>query len=105
MRGHFFFFKLITFTLAFSYNVKHLTYIIFCTSGLQNIYKQAPYMEVFNIYNIYICLQNFICKIDLKVFQWAPIDVWPLTADVDCSVLWFPLMYLHGLNTRAKLYA
>ena len=61
-------------------------------------------MEVFNIYNIYIGLQNFIYKIDLKVFQWAPIDVWPLTADVDCLVLWFPLLYLHGLNTRAKLY-
>ena len=56
-------------------------------------------MEVFNIYNIYIGLQNFIYKIDLKVFQWAPIDVWPLTTDVDCPVLWFPLLYLHGLNT------
>ena len=62
-------------------------------------------MEVFNIYNIYIGLQNFIYKIDLKVFQWAPIDVWPLTADVDCLVLCFLLLYLHGLNTRAKLYA
>ena len=51
------------------------------------IYIQAPYMEVFNIYNIYIGLQNFIYKIDLKVFQWAPIDVWPLTADVDYLVL------------------
>ena len=39
-----------------------------------------------------------------KVFQWAPIDVWPLSADVDCPVLWLPLLYLHGLNTRAKLY-
>ena len=57
------------------------------------------------MYNIYIGLQNFIYKIDLKVFQWAPIDVWPLTVDVDCPVLWFPLLYLHGLNTRAKLYA
>ena len=51
------------------------------------IYIQAPYKEVFNIYNIYIALQNFIYKIDLKVFQWAPIDVWPLSADVDCPVL------------------
>ena len=56
----FFFFKLITFTLAYSYNVKHLTCIILCSSGLQYIYIyiyiyiQAPYMEVFNIYNIYI---------------------------------------------------
>ena len=38
----FFFFKLITFTLAYSYNVKQLTCIIFCSSGLQNIYIQAP---------------------------------------------------------------
>ena len=57
------------------------------------------------MYNIYICLQNFIYIIDLKVFQWAPIDVWPSTADVDFPVLCFPLLYLHGLNTRAKLYA
>ena len=105
MRGHFFFFKLIIFTLAYSYNVKQLTCIIFCSSRLQNIYIQAPYMEVFNIYNIYMGLQNFIYKIDLKVFQWAPMDVWPLTADVDCPVLCFPLLYLHGLNTCAKLYA
>ena len=33
----FFFFKLITFTLAYSYNVKYLTCIILCSSGLQNI--------------------------------------------------------------------
>ena len=43
-------------------------------------------MELFNIYSIYIGLQNFIYKIDLKVFQWAPIDAWPLTSDVDCPV-------------------
>ena len=35
----FFFYKLITFKLVHSYNVKHLTCIIFCSSGLQNIYK------------------------------------------------------------------
>ena len=52
--GSLFFFFFITFTLAYSYNVKHLTCIILCSSGLQNIYIQAPYMEVFNIYNIYI---------------------------------------------------
>ena len=69
------------------------------------IYKQAPFMKVFNMYNIYIGLQNFIYKIDLKVFQWAPIDVRPLTVDVDCLILLFPLLYLHGLNTHAKLYA
>ena len=32
-----FFKKLITFTLAYSNNVKHLTCIILCSSGLQNI--------------------------------------------------------------------
>ena len=40
VRGHFFFFfffKLITFTLAYFNNVKHLTCIILCSSGLQNI--------------------------------------------------------------------
>ena len=33
----FFFFKLIIFILAYSYNVKQLTCIILCSSGLQNI--------------------------------------------------------------------
>ena len=39
VRGHIYiyFFKLITFTLAYSNNVKHLTCIILCSSGLQNI--------------------------------------------------------------------
>ena len=56
-RGCLFFFvyyKLINFKLVHSYKVKQLTCIIFYSSGLQNIYIQAPYMEVFNIYNIYI---------------------------------------------------
>ena len=35
----FFFYKLITFKLVYSYNVKHLTCTIFCSNGLQNIYK------------------------------------------------------------------
>ena len=35
----FFITTLITFKLVHSYNVKHLTYTIFCSSGLQNIYK------------------------------------------------------------------
>ena len=35
----FFFYKLINFKLVHLYNVKHLTCIIFCSSGLQNIYK------------------------------------------------------------------
>ena len=62
-----FFFPRINFKLVHSYNVKHLTCIIFCRSGLQNIYIKGPFMEMFNIYNIYIGLQKFIYKIDLKV--------------------------------------
>ena len=104
MRGSFFFFLTYNLYTAYSYNVKQLTCIILCSSGLQNINTSSK-VEVFNIYNIYIGLQNFIYKIDLKVFQWTPIAVWPLTADVDGLVLWSPLLYLHGLNTRAKLYA
>ena len=104
MRGFFFFSSRINFKLIHSYNVKHLTCIIFCSSGLQNIYTSSIYESVQHLQYLH-CLQNFIYKIDLKVFQWAPIDVWPLTVDVDCPVLGFPLMYLHRLNTRAKLYA
>ena len=37
--GVIFFYKLITFKFVHSYNVKHLTCTIFCSSGLQNIYK------------------------------------------------------------------
>ena len=39
-RCHFFsIYKLINFKLVHSYNVKHFTCNIFCSSGLQNIYK------------------------------------------------------------------
>ena len=44
--GSFFFFKLITFTLAYSYNVKHLTCIILCSSGIQNINTSSIYGNV-----------------------------------------------------------
>ena len=81
------------------------SHVLYYVAADYKIYIQPPYMEMFNIYNIYMGLQNFIYKIDLKVFQWAPMDACPLTADVDCPVLWFPLLYPHGLNTRAKLYA
>ena len=62
------------------------------------MYIQAPYMEVFNIYNIYIvCKRNKnTYTLDQMVSQWAPSDVLTLPADVDCHVLWFPLLYLHG---------
>ena len=42
----FFFFKLITFTLAYSYNVKHLPCIILCSSGIQNINTSSIYGNV-----------------------------------------------------------
>ena len=40
--GSFFFSSRINFKLVHSYDVKQLTCIIFCSSGLQNIYIQAP---------------------------------------------------------------
>ena len=41
-----FFFPLINFKLVHSYNVKHLTCIILCSSGLQNIYTSSIYGNV-----------------------------------------------------------
>ena len=68
VRGHSFFFSSrINFKLVHSYNVKHLTCIIFCSSGLQNIYTSSIYGSVQHLQYLH-CLQNFIYKIDLKVF-------------------------------------
>ena len=44
--GSFFFSSRINFKLVHSYNVKHLTCIIFCSSGLQNIYTSSIYGSV-----------------------------------------------------------
>ena len=44
--GSFFFPSRINFKLVHSYNVKHLTCIIFCSSGLQNIYTRSIYGSV-----------------------------------------------------------
>ena len=44
--GSFFFSSRINFKLVHSYNVKHLTCIIFCSSGLQNIYTSSIYRSV-----------------------------------------------------------
>ena len=44
VRSHFFFF--INFKLVHSYNVKHLTCIILCSSGLKNIYTSSIYGNV-----------------------------------------------------------
>ena len=67
-------------------------------------------MEVFNIYNIYIVYKiNKITytKDTNKSFSGHLSLRWPLTADVGCPVLYpcLLLLYLHGLKTRAKLYA
>ena len=68
VRGHSFFFSSrINFKLVHSYNVKHLTCIILCSSGLQNIYTRSIYGSVQHLQYLH-CLQNFIYKIDLKVF-------------------------------------
>ena len=53
MRGHSFFFKRINFKLVHSYNVKHLL-VLYSVAADYKVYIQAPYMEVFNNYNIYI---------------------------------------------------
>ena len=68
VRGHSFFFSSsINLKLVHSYIVKHLTCIIFCSSGLQNIYTSSIYGSVQHLQYLH-CLQNFIYKIDLKVF-------------------------------------
>ena len=63
--------------------------VIYFVAADYKIYIQAPYMEVFNIYNIYIVYKRNknTYTLDQKVFQWAPSDVWPLTTDVNCPVL------------------
>ena len=98
----FFLYKLITFKPVQSYNVKHLTCTISCSSGLQNIYKLHIWKcSTFTIFTLLHLFTNnkkgyYIYKTDQKVFKWAPSDAWPFTTDVDCPVLWFPLLYLHG---------
>ena len=62
----FFFSSRINFKLVHSYNVKHLSCIIFYSSGLQNIYTSFIYGSVQHLQYLH-CLQNFIYKIDLKV--------------------------------------
>ena len=94
----FLFFKLIAFKLVQSYIVKHLTCNIFRSNGLQNIYKlhiwKCSTVTIFTLFTKET--KTTYTKIDQKVFQWAPSDVLALTADADCPVLWFPLLYLHG---------
>ena len=51
------YYKLIKFKLVYSYNVKHLTCTIFCSSGLQNIYKLHIYRSVQHLQYLH-CLQK-----------------------------------------------
>ena len=95
----FFFFKLINFKFVHSFNVKHLTCNIFRSSGLQNIYK----LHIWKCSTFTICTlltkekkEYYIYKIDQKVFRWASNYVLTLKTDVDCPVLCFLLLYLHG---------
>ena len=73
---NFFFFKLITFKLVHSYNVKHLTYTISCSSGLQNIYKlhtwKCSTFTIFTLLHLFTKKKEkryYIYKIDQKVFK------------------------------------
>ena len=53
------------------------------------IYTSSIYGSIQHLQYLH-CLQNkqnYIYKIDQKVFQWAPSDAWLLTTDVDCLVL------------------
>ena len=96
-----FFFKLITFKLVHSYNVKHLTYTISYRSGLQNIYKLHTWKcSTFTIYIASFVYKQqkgyYIYKIDQKFFKSAPNDVLTLETDANCLVLLPLLPYLHG---------
>ena len=51
--GSFFFFSLMNFKLVHSYNVKQLTCITFCSSGLQNIYTSSIYGSVQHLQYLY----------------------------------------------------
>ena len=50
----FFFYKLVTFKLVYSYNVKHLTCTIFYSNKLQNIYKLHIWKcSIFTIFTLF----------------------------------------------------
>ena len=97
---HFFclvYYKLINFKLVYSYNVKHVTCNIFCSSGLQNIYKLYIWKySTFTIFTLLTKETKNTYALDQMVFQWVPSDVLTLIDDAGCPVLRFPLLYLHG---------
>ena len=95
----FFFYKLITFKLVHSYNVKHLTCTIFYSSGLQNIYKLHIWKcSIFIIFTLFTNNKKIYCiyKIDQKVFRWASNYVLTLETDEGCPTFLPLLPYLHG---------
>ena len=72
--------------------------VLYSVAANYKVYTRSIYISVQHLQYLH-CLQNkqnYIYKIDQKVFQWTSSDAWPLTADVDCPVLWFRLLYLHG---------
>ena len=55
------YYKLINFKLVHSYNVKHLTCTIFCSNGLQNIYKLHTWKcSTFTIFTLLTKKQKYI---------------------------------------------
>ena len=95
----FFIYKLINFKLVHSYNVKHFTCNIFRSSGLQNIYKLHIWKcSVFTIFTLLTKETKRLLHIQNrpKSLSVASNYVLTLEADVDCPVLYFLPLYLHG---------
>ena len=73
----YFFYKLITFKLVHSYNVKHLTCTIFRSSRLQNTYKLYIWKcSTFTIFTLFTKKKTYT-KIDQKVFSGHLVVCWP----------------------------
>ena len=92
----FFFYKLITFNLFHSYNVKHLTCTIFYSSGLQNIYKIHIWKySTFTIVKL-LTKNKTYTNIDQKIFSWHLVVCWPwlLMWSVQTSRFCFSCTYM-----------
>ena len=84
---HFFFYRLINSKLV-HYIMLNISLVLHSVAMDYKLYTSSIYESVQHFTYLH-CLQNeqsFIYKIYQKVFQWAPSDAWPLTADVDCPV-------------------
>ena len=100
---HFFFpvyYKLINFKFVHSYNVKHLTCYIFCSSILQNIYKLHIWKFSTFTKTLHLFINNkkniTYTKIDQKVLRCASNYVLTLETDEGCLAFLPLLSYLHG---------